>query len=77
MNIQEAIEIAVREDRRVTFECHDSNESIRDSVSFEDQKGCALMRPFKESTEVTVWPPSQCIVLQDQGKSEIWPKCFA
>jgi len=74
MTIQEAIDKAVSEDVRVSFECTDDRETILAAVT--DQKGCALMKPCKESTEITVWPPSQCTVLQNQGQTRILPTCL-
>lgn len=78
MNIQEAIDIAVEEDRRFSFECTISNDEIRANIlnGVIDQRGCALMKDAKYSTEITVWPPSQCTVLQDQGKTEVLPTCL-
>ena len=75
MNVQEAIDLAVKEDRRVTFECHDDREAIITSVV--DRKGCALMKDSRDGIEVTAWPPSQCTVLHDQGRTRILPKVFA
>jgi hypothetical protein len=74
MTIQEAIDKAVLEDIRVTFECPDDRETILGAIV--DMKGCALIKPCKESTEITVWPPSQCSVHQDQGQTSILPKCL-
>ena len=74
LTIQEAIDKAVQTDCRVTFECHDNRETILASIT--NQKGCALMKPNKDSAEVTVWPPSQCTVLQNQGQTQVLPTCL-
>ena len=74
ITVQEAIDKAVEEDCRVTFECHDNRETILDSIT--DKKGCALIKPTKDSTEITVWPPSQCTVIQNQGRTQILPTCL-
>jgi len=74
VNIQEAIDKAVRENIRITFECLDDREIILASIT--DRKGCALMKPHRDSTEITVWPPSQCTVLQHQGQTQILPTCL-
>jgi len=74
MEINEAIEISIAENRLVTFESDVGEEEIRDAVI--DQKGCAIMNPYKGSKQITVWPPSQCTVLQNQGLIEVLPTCL-
>lgn len=74
INVQEAIDIAVREDRRITFQCYDGREVMIAAIA--DRKWCALIKPALDATEITVWPPSQCTVLQNQGKTQILPTCL-
>ena len=75
MNIQEAIDIAVDEDRQVTFECLSDRDSILADIK--DSKGCSLMKPTETSTEITIWPPSQCTYHQHQGEKLALPFCFS
>ena len=74
MNIQQAIDLAVAEDRAVIFECSDDNDSLKASIS--DLKGCAAMKPTADSTTVVITPPSQCIDRLCQGKMVRLPFCF-
>lgn len=55
-SIQEAINMAVTENRVVRFISRWSNEEIK--ISGVDRKGCKLMKPDKESNDVAVLPPS-------------------
>ena len=54
--IQEAINMAVAEDRVVRFLWSGSNEEVRRQI--DDLKGCKLMKPSKESKDIAVIPPS-------------------
>jgi len=55
-NIQDAIDIAIQEDKTVHFICSDSNDEIRKAVS--DYKGCNVIKTTEEDTTITVCPPS-------------------
>jgi len=53
--IQQAINMAVAESRVVRFIWHKPNQSIKKDIV--DIKGCKLLKPDKESTDVAVVPP--------------------
>lgn len=55
MSIQEAINTAVAENRVVRFIWTKDNASIRKAIV--DKKGCAIMKPEKDSHDVAVIPP--------------------
>lgn len=57
MTIQEAVDVAVKENRVVVFECHDSNEDIRRSIIVGEMKGCNVIKGKQEDTIVIVIPP--------------------
>ncbi len=56
-SIQQAINMAVAENRVVRFIWEKDNDSIRKEV--EDPKGCRLRKPYKEAKEIAVVPESQ------------------
>ena len=56
MNVQEEIDLAVKENRIVSFECTDSNDKIRKAVH--DPKGCDVIKGKREDTMVHVFPKS-------------------
>lgn len=74
MNLQLAIDIAVKEDRLVTFEFTGTDHDLLQTAG--DHKGCALMKPTSDSTSVMVWPPSKCTGHLDQGQIVILPTCL-
>ena len=73
-NIQETIDAAIKEDRRITVAYEGSNDLIRSMIK--DAKGCAITKPTPESQEITIWPPSQCTCLQHQQQKLILPTCL-
>lgn len=56
MTVQEAIDLAVRENRIVSFSCVDSNDEIRKAIR--DLKGCDVIKGNREDDTVHVFPPS-------------------
>ncbi len=54
MTVQEVIDLAVKENRVISFHCELSNEDIRESIK--DNKGCHIRKATRESTTVTVIP---------------------
>ena len=56
MTIQEAIDLAVKEKKIVSFECTDSNDEIRKGI--QDIKECDIIKGTPESTMVHVFPKS-------------------
>ena len=74
MNLQLAIDIAVLEYRLVAFEFIGTDYNLLQTA--QDHKGCALMKPARDSTFITVWPPSKCTDHLDQGQFVILPTCL-
>ena len=58
MDIQEAIDLAVKEDCRISIKCADDRETLLSKIT--DQKGCGITKCAPNSKEVTIWPPSEC-----------------
>lgn len=54
--VQQAINMAIAENRVVRFESRKSNKELKKEIV--DLKGCKLMKPDKDSTRVAVIPPS-------------------
>jgi hypothetical protein len=54
-SIQQAINMAVAENRVVRFFWPDSNAEIKRSII--DKKNCKLLKPDKESKEIAILPP--------------------
>lgn len=55
-SIQQAINMAVEENRVVRFLWKGDNASIKKGIDF--KKGCKLLKPDKESNDIAVIPPS-------------------
>ena len=55
-NIQEAIDTAVKENRRIETISPLSNEDIRLSIT--DYKNCAVMKKNEKSKKIIIYPPS-------------------
>lgn len=58
MTFEEAIELAVKENKTVSFYCQHSNEEIRKITKNLDLKGCHLMKRTPEDVVVYVQPSS-------------------
>jgi hypothetical protein len=56
LSIQEAIDLAVKENRIVSFSCTDSNDEIRKAMH--DLKGCDVIKGKPEDDMVHVFPES-------------------
>ena len=56
MNIQDVIELAVKEDRIVRFTSTASNDDLRKGII--DLKGCEVIKGNPEDTNITILPPS-------------------
>lgn len=54
INLQKAIDMAVREKTIVSFPCSKSNEEIRESEKLLDLKSCGFYKKTKESSMVEV-----------------------
>ncbi len=52
---QQAINMAIVENRVVRFQTNKSNQEIKRTI--DDLKGCSLRKPDKESCEVAIIPP--------------------
>jgi hypothetical protein len=64
-SIQQAINMAVAENRVVRFVWNKDNAEIKKSI--DDIKGCRLLKPFKESKEVAVVPPDLDFAFEESG----------
>jgi len=56
MNIQDAIDLAAKEDRIVRFTNTDSNDDLRKGIV--DLKECEVIKGNPEDTNITILPPS-------------------
>lgn len=65
LDAQKAINKAIKENKRITVICQDDRKTILDSIT--NLKGCALIKPSKDSEEITVWPPDQCIPITNRN----------
>lgn len=65
LSIQQAINMAVTENRVVRFIWNKDNAEIKKSI--DDIKGCKLLKPFKESKEVAVVPPDLDFAFEESG----------
>lgn len=74
MNLQEAVDLAVRENKRVEFECSRSRAEMMSDLK--DRKGCAITKPSREATTVSVWPPTESTVLHRPEGTQILPTCW-
>ncbi len=65
LSIQQAINMAVAENRVVRFIWNRDNAEIKKSI--DDIKGCKLLKPFKESKEIAVVPPGLDFAFEESG----------
>lgn len=74
MNVQQAIDLAVAEDRWATFERTDSRDEVLAAVVA--MKVCALAKQNEAATKITAVPPSQYICRPYQGETAKLPSYF-
>lgn len=56
--LQEAINIAIAENRVVRFLSDKTNETIRKELNTTENKGCKFLKKSAESNDIAVLPPS-------------------
>lgn len=55
--IEALVEVAVKFDVNLTFQCNESNDALRSAILTIDQKACGFIKGFRESQLVTIHSP--------------------